>query len=157
MKRGKLTQQDKYIIQGMLSGKDRKSVEEIAKELDRTTASIQRYIDGELDDVAGHVTQAQMEAYEAKIQELQEKEKKLRQHTKNIKKQRDDAIAKLPPEARGEAAFKTAMIDKTDGGKEGVSVMTQTASEIADKEKSRPAPEPRKRNTIYKIKEQEIV
>jgi len=57
-KTGKLTMNDKYIIQGMRH--EGKSVSDIASHLDRTEKSIQNYLDGELDRIHNQVVSNQL-------------------------------------------------------------------------------------------------
>lgn len=99
MKKGRLNQSEKYIIQGMIS--DKKSVNDISNEVKRSEKCIQNYIDNELDQVIEHVVQA-------KIGHVQEQEK------------------------HESGRFEKGMIKETSGGKDGVSIMTQVASEISD-------------------------
>lgn len=59
-KTGKMTNSEKYIVAGMLG--DKKSVKQIARELDRSEESVQKYIDGEHDRVCGNVAKGRMDA-----------------------------------------------------------------------------------------------
>lgn len=58
--KGKLSQTEKYIIQGM--NNDGKSVTEIAAELKRTEACISKYLTGELDRIHTTVAKVQSES-----------------------------------------------------------------------------------------------
>jgi len=76
-RKGRLTNVDKYTIQGMVA--DEKSPEEISKALGRKPETIQKYIDTELRDVQETVAYAQMQALkkeladrDAEIAELKE-------------------------------------------------------------------------------------
>ncbi len=53
MTKGRLTTNEKYIIQGMKH--EGKSVEDIASQLGRTEKSVQKYLDGELDKLHSQV------------------------------------------------------------------------------------------------------
>ena len=61
MAKGRLTNTEKYAIQGMLG--DGKEAAEIAEVLGRTTATVNKYIDGELDRVAHTVAEVQVERH----------------------------------------------------------------------------------------------
>lgn len=61
-KRGKLSLVEKMAIKGGYS--EGQSIEEIAEALDRTPKAVNNYVEGELDEIAGHIAQAQMQAHE---------------------------------------------------------------------------------------------
>lgn len=60
MSKGRLSNTEKYAIQGMLH--ERKPVAEIAKALGRTEKTVSKYIDGELDDLIDTITRVRATA-----------------------------------------------------------------------------------------------
>jgi hypothetical protein len=61
MNTGKLTNVEKYAIKGMVG--EGKKATEIGKAIDRPAETVQKYIDGELDDICGKVAKARMKKY----------------------------------------------------------------------------------------------
>lgn len=100
----KLSQKEKYIIQGMLHVK--KTSADIAKELNRTEKSVQTYIDGELTKIHETIAKIEMD--------------------KNPPPQ-SPKVVKLP---KGQA--KRAMAYGAAGGRKGAAVMTPGASAVGD-------------------------
>ena len=148
-KKGKLSNMEKYVVKGMLG--DNKTVDEIAVELDRTSASIQKYVDGELDKVCSTV---------AHVQEESTRQVASPEHIGATKKKLKDAgVTDLDIDKLLDKSFKTLrsknmfdvssdmlyvecitnmragnfMIKKTAGQKQsGVAIMTQAASTRMD-------------------------
>ncbi len=124
MKKGRLGQSEKYIIQGMVS--DGKPVGEIAVVVKRSETCVQNYIDNELDQVIDHVVQGKVDSHNIQEQE------------------------KVEP-----GSFQKSMIKKTaDKEIEGISIMTQTASEIVEKHSTKEKNHrSRIKDSIFNIKE----
>lgn len=121
--KGRLTQVEKYSIQGMLHASI--SIEDIATNLSRTISCIQKYVDNELTPIQNTIAKVQVDKIVTK-----------------------ETVKTTVP--KGQA--KRTMILKTDGNKSGVAIMTHTASEVGDeflknmpKQLSRTA-----RNSLYK-------
>ena len=113
----RLSQIEKYIIQGMLhSGKTR---EEICELTSRTPKCIDNYIDGELDKI--HSTIAKIEMAKTEIVEPEA-------IVPSVPPKPD--LAKVVTLPKGQA--KRTMLRQTMGGKEGVSIMTPAASAVGD-------------------------
>jgi len=124
----RLTNTEKYAIQGMLHNK--KTVEEISKQIDRPIHIIQKYVDGELNKI--HETIAKNEIKNApQIENSDGGETVIRRGSKDL------------------------FITKTAGKKKGIAVNTQAASMRSDESKkivSRYA-----NKNIYRISDGEIL
>lgn len=109
---GRLTTQEKYVIQGMQhSGK---TVEEIAAFTNRSQSCIENYLGGELDRIHGQVVKNQMS-------ETVEVESS--QPTPN------------PPNYIPKLTARDLIISKTENGKKTVAIMTEAASMRGDEAK----------------------
>ena len=112
----KLSQLNKYTIQGMLSSG--KTVRDISTTLDITEKTVQKYVDGELDKIHSTIAKVQIEQAETPIEPP----------TPQTPIKPDlSAMNKLP---KGQA--KRTMARTTAGGKDGVAVMTPGASSVGD-------------------------
>ena len=130
----RLTNTEKYAIQGMLHNK--KTIEEISKQIDRPINVVQKYVDGELNKI--HETIAKN-----KIKDNQS----------------DDDIENVKKSDAGETVIrrgsKDLFITKTAGKKKGIAINTQAASMRSDESKkivSRYA-----NKNIYRISDGEIL
>lgn len=110
MIKGKLSQLDKYTIQGMLHSQ--KSISEIATALDRTEKSIEKYVNVELDKIHNTISKVQIEE-----QPLQKPEKPIMPIVKTT----------LP---RNQGKITLARLTKN--GKDGVVAMTSASSAVGD-------------------------
>jgi len=173
MAKGRLTNTEKYAIQGMLHQK--KSIEEISQELGRTQSTIKKYVEGELDKIHEQVTKLQL------VQA--EENKKLKKEVKKLSKQKKEltSFAKIKEDASKELALQNVPQDKigiliaraikqngtpmdkdtlvvwamacrtagdmmvhtTGGGKGNVAIMTQAASEKVEASDTTPNGLPR--------------
>ncbi len=64
MKTGRLSIQEKYVIQGMIAAN--KTVDEISQELDRTEKTVQNYIDKELNNICETVAKTKVQSSKKK-------------------------------------------------------------------------------------------
>lgn len=119
MAQGRLTQTEKYTIQGMLHSK--KTTEEIAELTGRTVKCIENYVKGELDQLHNTITQVQLDIAgptpDANVEV-------------SIPPVVKPDVIKLNNVPKGQA--KRTMVHKTFGGKDGVVVMTPGASQVGD-------------------------
>ena len=135
-KKGRLTQVDKYIIQGMVS--EKMSAKSIATQVNRSDKCVQQYIDNELDNVINHVVQASLEKFETENQELQ------------------NQVKELEKQIAPDNSFRGNMINETEDKKVGVSVMTKDSSKIGEEESeknSKTESRQKIKDSIYNIKE----
>lgn len=127
-----LTQQDKYIIQGMLH--DNYEVKDIASALNRKSKTVQNYIETELDQLHGTIAKVQLEQFK---QDVEEEKQQLK--------------SKRIPKNKG-------FINTTGGGQKGVAISTNVASSQSDELKKQYPKELSRRikGNLYSINEQEI-
>jgi hypothetical protein len=104
----KLTQKQKTDIQVLLSQK--KTPEEIAKEVGLTPAKVTAYVDGELSDILDTLVKVRLEQHAAK----------------NPTKPAKTKVKKVNP-----------LVNTTKNGKKGVSIMTEAASGRGDAQRER--------------------
>lgn len=119
MKKGKLTTKEKYIIQGM--NNCNKTIEDIAKELDRSEAIVKSYIDNELNSIVNHIIQA-------KLDQLEQENTNLKQEVTELQTPKPKKVTLNVADVMGHESV---------GGRKGVSIMTQAASEQVDASKER--------------------
>jgi len=119
MKKGKLTTKEKYIIQGM--NNCNKTIEDIAKELDRSEEIVKNYIDKELNSIVNHIIQA-------KINQLEQENTNLKQEVTELQTPKPKKVTLNVTDVMGHESV---------GGRKGVSIMTQAASEQVDASKER--------------------
>jgi DNA-binding NarL/FixJ family response regulator len=116
-KAGRLTTQDKYIIQGMRH--EGKSVEEISEFLDRTEKAVTNYLEGELDKIHSVVANNQLN---------------------ENSKSKTPQTSELPQSPQSPQPIKLTskdlMINTTEEGRKGtVAIMTEAASMKGDSHK----------------------
>ena len=119
MKKGKLTTKEKYIIQGM--NNCNKTIEDIAKELDRSEEIVKNYIDKELNSIVNHIIQA-------KINQLEQENTNLKQEVTELQTPKPKKVTLNVADVMGHESV---------DGRKGVSIMTQAASEQVDASKER--------------------
>jgi IS30 family transposase len=136
MAKGRLSQKEKYLIQGMQSSM--LPVEQIAKELGRTKKTVQNYIDGELDELQETIVKSQIQ---------QEEEKQISKKKKKKNKPK-----------RTKSKSEEAMLHKTDGGQEVV-LMTEAGSSLGDvaHEFNKPTMSRTARGAVWNINEQRLM
>lgn len=180
---GKLSNTEKFAIKGMIA--EGKSSKEIADELGRSEAAVIKYVGGELESIIDTMVKVRMEQAEQTPEVTEEtppiKEPvKVSKETmvatihklriagfnkENAKEIIDRILRKVdfvPDNAQQLYALcvrylntKDVMINRAAGGREGVAVMTQAASERIDEfHKTHAAPGTRKvRQCVFKPKE----
>lgn len=137
--RSELTQNEKYIVQGRIAQcEDAKT---IAKTIGRKAKTVQKYIDGELDNVHSTIARVQQE---------------ISQQEASQALQTDQESQQQPKPKR--VAKNQGFVNETAGGDKGVAISTQVASEVSDELiKKYPSSISRTvRGNLYKIDEQEI-
>lgn len=123
MKTGKLNNNEKYAIQGMLH--DEQDVQSIAKSLDRTEKIVQSYIDNELDKIHDTVATVQADKIKDLQKKIEEQEKLIKQSKKQsknkdslnvIKQKVYERINQIPGLAQGTGLelVKLALKDRKD-------------------------------------------
>jgi len=138
-----LSTNEKYIIQGRLHANE--DVQTIAKAINRHVKTVQSYIDGELNKIHETVAEIQLQQ-EAEKTEQEEKKVEQLEETKSVNKPR---VYKPKNDQ---------FINKTAGGKTGVAISTQAASEKSELiQKSHPRKLSRTvRGNTFDIKKQKI-
>lgn len=138
-----LSTNEKYIIQGRLHANE--DVQTIAKAINRHVKTVQSYIDGELKKIHETVAEIQLQQ-EAEKTEQEEKKVEQLEETKSVNKPR---VYKPKNDQ---------FINKTAGGKTGVAISTQAASEKSELiQKSHPRKLSRTvRGNTFDIKKQKI-
>ena len=146
----KLTQDEKFVIQGRLSnGED---VKDIAKSIQRQAKTVQAYVDGELNEIQNTIVGVQAE--NLTVEELQvlldEEKAKVTELQGQIPQ--EEKHGKRDPKNKG-------FINKTPGGAKGIAVMTNVASEISDElRKKYPKTLARTaRGNLYNIDDQKVI
>jgi len=112
MRKGKLSTQEKYAIQGMLH--DNKDIEEMSTVLDRSTNAIRKYLEGELASIYEDV-----------------KNVRAKQIIDNTPIEEESQIP-TPVTTNPLPSTKDLYIRKTQGGKPGVAIQTHESSERGD-------------------------
>jgi hypothetical protein len=102
--KGRLSQTEKYIIQGMKH--EGKTVEEIATEIDRGVDCVSKYINVELDKLHNTITKVTIDSAEKPVVKL------------------------VNPPPKGQAM--RTMILKTGMDKKGVAIMTSASAQVGD-------------------------
>lgn len=177
MAKGKLNNTEKFVIKGMLT--EQKSVEDIAKELGRRVSTVTKYVTEELPAVLDHIVSARLQAAKTTTDEMEDFEaeideetlittihklKKAGLDTTDAKEMVTRVLRKLdfnPDNATQLYALclrnlntKDLMVTKAAGGRDGVAVMTQAASEKSDASKNKSTKSSRKmHNKIWQPKE----
>ena len=165
---------EKLAIQGGLSAS--KSVEEIAKELGRQKRTVQKYIDGELNDI--HETIAKIQLEQAEQAELEQEQaieylseaEEIEIKTKEaLKKERieqavEQALKQSPPpkkvnrQRKRKPAANTGIATRKE---KGVAIMTEAGSAISDaiqeRQKKDKTISRTARGNMYLIDEEEVV
>ena len=141
-----LSTNEKYIIQGRLHANE--DVQTIAKAINRHVKTVQSYIDGELNKI--HETVAEIQ--------LQQEAEKTEQEEKRVEQLEEAEAAKKTTKPRVYKPKNDQFINKTAGGKTGVAISTQAASEKSELiQKSHPRKLSRTvRGNTFDIKKQKI-
>ena len=154
MKRGRLTLEEKYIIQGMLN--DGKNVTNISNKINRSKKMVEKYIDNELNQLHETIVNVEKSNIDNKITVSKEiytetlhKLKKDISNSENINPDKllDETIASLEHDPDSSAQLLSYciqnlkanqfMANRTSSGKKGISVMTGTASARGDEHKNK--------------------
>jgi hypothetical protein len=178
-KTGKLSNTEKYAIQGMMH--EGLEVADIATKLDRTEVSISKYIDGELDELVGTIAKAQLQSSEPKEEVVEEQERAHASeedienavyHLKlNLNLNEDRAYEMVDRVLRsiefdidsGRQLYalcvrtlnaKDVMVTETQGlRKPGVTMMTEAASERGDESKKKTSTSRTAKGNIFNPKQ----
>jgi len=129
----KLTQNEKYIIQGRLHNGD--SVKDIANSINRHAQTVQNFIDNQLDNIYETITKVQLE-----------------------QSQQDPPDKKKSKKTPKRKPLNEGFISKTGGGNKGVTISTDAASSQSDHYKSQYPTELARtvRGNLYDINNQEV-
>ncbi len=181
MVKGRLSNVEKYAIQGMLHNE--KEVKDMAKSLDRTETVINKYIDNELDNIHTTTTKVKLEKEIKRLKKEQQKTESIQEMKECVTSElvrsgaMPDTISEWikraikqfgnPPNKEvlmGNCmkvrTAKDFMITQTSGKKERtVAIMTKEASERSDEfRKTMPTSVSRTaRKNLFNISEQKII
>jgi len=136
MKRGRLTLQEKFAIQGMCYHK--KTVKEISNILGRSEVSIQKYIDTELDKTVKGIVKSALtndEIAKGLEKDLAKAHKTIEKKERVIKELKSQLPSK--PKNKSKTTMKDLMTHKKPNEdepnkKNNITIMTEAASQLAD-------------------------
>ena len=139
--RNPLSQQDKYVVQGMVS--DGYDIKDIASSIGRKTKTVENYVNNELDKI--HDTIAKVQTEKVLDQPDNTQQAKTQKPKKSNPKKRN-------PKNKG-------FINKTSGGSEGIAISTNAASAQSDElRKSYPKKLSRSaRGNLFNINEETVI
>jgi len=144
--RNPLSQQDKYVVQGMVS--DGYDVKDIASSIGRKTKTVENYIDNELDKIHDTIAKVQTEKVLDEPDHIQ---------PDNIQPENTQQTKTQKPKKRNPK--NKGFINKTSGGSEGIAISTNAASSQSDelrqlypKKLSRSA-----RGNLFNINEETVI
>lgn len=144
--RNPLSQQDKYVVQGMVS--DGYDVKDIASSIGRKTKTVENYIDNELDKIHDTIAKVQTE----KVLDQPDHIQPDNIQPENTQQTKTQKPKKRNPKNKG-------FINKTSGGSEGIAISTNAASSQSDelrqlypKKLSRSA-----RGNLFNINEETVI
>lgn len=162
MAKGKLSITEKYAIQGMIH--EGKPIADIAESLGRKPVTIEKYINGELEELVTNITRAKLQAANPEVEQDEEFEFEAQvsedifeavvHKLKQAGMDRDKAeeciyrvLRKINFDPDNEQQLyalcirninaKDVMITRAAGGRKGVAVMTKAGSERGDEHKRR--------------------
>jgi len=149
--RNPLSQQDKYVVQGMVS--DGYDIKDIASSIGRKTKTVENYVNNELDKIHDTIAKVQTEKVLDQPDNIQP-DKVQPENTQQAKTQKPKKSnpKKRNPKNKG-------FINKTSGGSEGIAISTNAASAQSDelrqlypKKLSRSA-----RGNLFNINEETVI
>jgi len=144
--RNPLSQQDKYVVQGMVS--DGYDVKDIASSIGRKTKTVENYVNNELDKIHDTIAKVQTE----KVLDQPDHIQPDNIQPENTQQTKTQKPKKRNPKNKG-------FINKTSGGSEGIAISTNAASSQSDelrqlypKKLSRSA-----RGNLFNINEETVI
>lgn len=147
---GKLTNLEKYAIQGMIN--DDKSLAEICKAVGKTEKVVNTYLEKLSNDIATTKAVAEPVVVESPAEEYVPNQ--LKEYKERLEAEKARVVSAVP-----EGLAKKFMPNKSAGGRDGIAVMTEAASMMGDDAKKSMQLTNRSRTAkgnIYKIKENKI-